>query len=314
MNFFDDECNESGATKRKVYDEREDDNPARPVKGRREPQSRGWCFTINNYSHEDQIQIADIRCVYLTYGCETGKCGTPHLQGYVNFAAPKVFSTVQKQFPFGSHLEMQKGTFEQAIAYCHKEDDKPFEIGKKPLSAAAKGAKNAARYELAYDLAKAGKLNEIDPQLLVCHYSSFKSIKKDYMVTPADAESTTGFWIYGPAGVGKSRWAREQYPGAYTKMVNKWWDGYQNQPYVICDDWDPKHFMLGHQLKIWSDRYSYIAENKGGAFSIRPEVFVVTSQYSIEQCFPDEPETIAAIKRRFKVVHMPETPFTSCIS
>ena len=60
--------------------------------------------------------------------------------------------------------------------------------------------------------------------------------------------------------------------------------------------------MLTQYLKTWADRYPFRAETKGSSMMIRPKKIIVTSNYSIDQCFSN-PEDAEAIKRRFHSVH-----------
>lgn len=267
-------------------------------------QTRKWCFTLNNWTDAEVGILRSLQVVYLVFGFEVGDSGTPHLQGYIVFEKNQRLSAVKKILE-RAHWEPSRGSSSQAADYC-KKDGKFEEFGTLPKSAGeAGGEAQRERYKRAWEAAKGGDMDAVPEDIRIRHYRTLKEIRKDYMAKPVDADGVTGVWIYGPAGVGKSRSAREQFPGAYFKMQNKWWDGYQNEEFVILDDFDCKD--LGHLLKIWADRYSFLAETKGGAIHIRPKKFVVTSNYSLKD-FGWDSEMVSALERRFTVIDL--TPQT----
>lgn len=199
-----------------------------------------------------------------------------------------------------AHIELSRS--ERAEAYVWKDDtavpDTRFEIGEKPFKRNSK-----TDWEEVKRKAKAGLIDEIEGQVYVQHYRTLKQIAMDNMQKPDDLRSTCGIWIYGPPGVGKSHFARQHYPDIYSKMQNKWWCGYQGEKSILIDDFDSK--QLGHHLKIWADKYSFIAETKGYAITIRPDRIIVTSNYTPDQIFSDDPVLAEAIKRRFYLINMP---------
>lgn len=258
-------------------------------------------FTLNNWDDKDVEDIRNLGSQYVVFGKEVGENGTHHLQGYVYFKSARTLSSLKKKLK-KAHFEPRRGSHEQARDYCLKDGDYE-EIGTPPVSQKEKGEKEKERWEAAWACAKVGDFDGIDKDILMRCYRTCKEIRKDYMADVQDAEDVTGVWFYGAAGVGKSRRARDEYPKAYLKMCNKWWDGYQEEPHVIIDDLDKGHAVLGHHLKIWGDRYCFLAETKGGAIKIRPKTIIVTSQYHPDDIWEDD-ETRSAIRRRFKITHI----------
>jgi len=254
-----------------------------------------WCYTNNNPT----APLAP-ECVYHIYGEEIGESGTPHHQGFIIFNKQMTLNSV-KLVSHTAHWEPAKGTNAQASDYCKKEGkfhesgilpDDPNRMG---------GAATKRKYADAFEKAKNGELDEIDVSLRTRYYRTYKEIEKDHMPPLPPLDDTCGIWYYGETGAGKSLRARTEYPDAYFKRANKWWDGYQKEEAVILDDLDLTHVFIAHDLKIWADRYSFKAETKGGMMNIRPKVLIVTSQYQIHEIFKDS-ETDNALSRRFKEI------------
>lgn len=271
-------------------------------------------FTLNNYTEIEEQQLKELEGVrYMCFGHETcPTTGTPHLQGYVYFNSRRHF-TALKRINARISWRTCDASPEDNRDYCLKEDtDSYFETGLIPMSQKRKGERGgeaeAQRWKDARVAAVEGKLEEIPDDIFIRYYRTLKEIKKDNMVKPSDLESLENYWIWGIPGCGKSRSARERFPEFYPKMMNKWWDGYQGEENVLLDDFELDGKVLGHHLKIWGDRYAFIAETKGGAIQIRPKRIIVTSNYSPDMIFGEDREMLAAVLRRFNVECMSEFP------
>lgn len=264
--------------------------------------SRFWCFTLNNPAEDDVPSKLDHQTDYYVVGNEVGQNGTPHLQGYCEFKRRYTLSSLQRIYFNGkAHWEIRKGTGAQAATYC-KKDGKFVEVGTMAPEVGRAGADATKRkFDDAWGLARAGKIEEIDSELRIRYYSTLKRIEKDYMVKPADLQECTGVWIVGESGCGKSHLVISQFPDAYRKMRNEWWDGYQGEEVVLLDDLDKFHRSLGSSIKDWTGQNAFVGQVKGGAICIRPKRFFITSQYSIEDIWDDK-ETQDAIRRRCRVI------------
>lgn len=274
-----------------------------------ESRSRSWVFTTNNYTDESYQEILKSlgTSTYYVIGKEVGESGTPHLQGFVHFKNALRFSAIKKKLP-GSHIAIRKGTVSQAADYCKKDGDY-VEFGDAPIDPKAKGLLEKERWTAILSNAKQGNLEAIaeeEPQVYLRMYSTLKRIAQDSIPVQERLPELTNLWITGPPGTGKSWFARTLAPedNLYFKNLNKWWCGYKGEDVVIIEEWGLETGkFLGDFLKIWADIYSFRGEVKGGSKMIRPKQIVITSNYTIEECF-QEAQLCGAITRRFEVKQM----------
>lgn len=273
---------------------------------------RNFTFTLNNYDSKPELVEAldTLACKYMVYGKEVGAEGTPHLQGHVTFSHQKTETAARKVLR-GCHVEVSKAPV-ASVQYCKKDGDYK-ERGTPPQdrkeAAAAGGAAEQERWRKIRIAAEEGRFDEIPENV---RFSQYKAVQhhREQGLKKRKLEDTEEqhLWYYGPTGTGKSRKARTEYPDAYLKLCNKWWDGYEDQKEVLIEDFDKVHGVLCHHMKIWGDRYPFTAEVKGGSTgAIRPTRIIVTSNYHPEDIWESDND-LNPILRRFKCVKFGEYP------
>lgn len=84
--------------------------------------SRKWCFTLNNYTDDEYDTMTQVlSSEKFIVGKEIGEQGTPHLQGYVEFANARSFASIKKLIGDRAHIEVARGTTKQNVTYCSKD-------------------------------------------------------------------------------------------------------------------------------------------------------------------------------------------------
>jgi len=230
---------------------------------------RRFCFTINNFNEEDVQNIINLPSSYTIYGLETGENGTPHIQGYSELKQQTRFNTLKKLLP-RAHIEKCKGTAEQNIAYCKKEN-KFIELGEKK--------KQGERVDLEMikkECLEIGMKTLLEKRTLTLHQIRTAETYLKYLEKPRNWKPFVT-WIFGPSGSGKSKMARELTTNAYTKNEgSKWWEGYDMHKCVIIDDFRDSWWSITEMLRLL-DRYECKIECKNGSRQFVPEVIIITS-------------------------------------
>lgn len=286
---------------------------------------RNYVFTVNypcgqpldRWEREDIQKLLkafeDDGARYACIGEERGKeTKRSHMQGCVVYSNARalrplimLIKNTTGQHPWVCQM---KGTPKQAADYC-KKDHNWLEFGECPMEDEAKGAKAAKRAAKIIELAKQGDLNtimELYPSEYLRMYNTLQRIKAENASVQKNLADVCGIWIYGPSGVGKSHLPRSVGIPYYDKPFNKWWDCNKGEVMAIMDDADPRNTEHLHgYIKRWCDRYPLNVEVKNSAARIRPEFVVITSQYSIEECFAADPKSVEAVARRCKQIFIP---------
>lgn len=267
---------------------------------------RGFCWTLNNYTPEEVDFLEKLECQYMAFGreiCPT--TGTPHLQGYVYFKDAKSERSAIRTLPRRCHVEHQRAKDpKHAYVYCFKEDPHAYQRGIPPASPAEKGATEQDRWQGYLQAVQEGRLSDL-PTRILCNNlrglqyaaQALRNQARDLGDVPID-----NLWIYGPPGSGKTtRVMADCLPETlYIKdTVDPRWDDYNDEPFVLIDDYDEKSFG-GDHLKRWCGNQRFSVQVRYARMVVRPKRFFVTSNYHPRELFHGR--NLQAILRRFTVV------------
>lgn len=277
--------------------------------------ARNWVFTINNFTEADEdyvIGLADDDDVYrliAEHEHVEEEDLTPHIQGYVSFTRQVYRSEVERRVGGRAWLGIANGTWKHNVDYCSKEG---LVIVSKNCDGEYDDVQNGKLTMQVVEFARntdPWKFEDKFPMVWIKHRNQILNVMMDAALRRVDNWNgdlkSKNYWIWGEAGLGKSRWASTLMPiqHQYKKAVNKWWDGYNLVVHkiVILEDFPVNGQMFCQHLKIWSDRYFFMAECKGSSMVVEPGrfFFIITSNFPIDACFENQ-EDIAAIKRRFQ--------------
>lgn len=101
-------------------------------KARNTNRSRAFCFTFNNYNETDVTQLLetlDETAEKYIFQEETGKEGTPHLQGVIRFKYQRSFESIKK-INNKIHWEICRNWI-ASVKYCSKEETRTGQIWSK---------------------------------------------------------------------------------------------------------------------------------------------------------------------------------------
>lgn len=274
-----------------------------------------FCFTLNNYSEDEFDVIKQFDCKWMVAGREKGAFGTPHIQGACLAGKQVTLSYLKKHGFQRCHIELMKGSPQDSLDYCSKEDPNPFQKGSFP--------KPGKRNDLAVACAmiRSGKTlqdiaqDDTSAPIIVKYFKGLMQYRALVVGKGKPRTPPEVVWLHGETGTGKTRnavkFAETYGPYWMSNGSLKWFDGYQGESIVILDDIRADSCSFDFLLRLL-DRYQFRVEYKGGFVDWQPLAIIITSWGTPEQLFTLKNQgDIAQLLRRIRRVLEYKSAYTS---
>lgn len=271
-----------------------------------------FCFTINNWTQAELDWLQTFECKWIIVGKEIGANGTPHLQGACVLSTRRQFNTIKKMYGFArAHIEPMRGTIEDNIKYCTKEDTQAFTKG-----AIEQGRRNDIHSAIE-KLRTAPSLMSLvqkddDVAATFIKYPNGLTKYRNYL-EPRRTTPPMVYWIYGDTGTGKTRssveWCERRGLEYWISLGGlQWFDGYDGETVAILDDFRTGHCKFSFLLRLL-DRYKFQVPYKGGFRNWVPKIIFVTAPMPPREMFDLKKEgDIKQLERR--ITQLVPSPLT----
>ncbi len=236
---------------------------------------------------------------FFIYQGEVGESGTPHLQGYVEFASAQRFAACVKILGGRAHLEVRRGTQQQNIDYCSKEGRYTctFEGGK---PAPGQGARRDIQ-SLHEALDKGTSEAEVADQFFSLYMRYHSGIGRYRMLCSVARKARTPLHVFiGPTGTGKS-YAAARISGdpgdQHFFDTWPWFDGFSGTQGMILDE-----FCGGvpfNRLLCLLDENPVRVQSKNGYIQFNPSFIAICTNKLPRQWYKNlsEPHFDALVRR-----------------
>lgn len=287
------------------------------AKGKQPKQHRYYVFTQNNPAEGDLDAIVSHKYLqYVVYKLEKGESGTEHYQGYVQFTRAVPFSTVQRALP-RAHIEVQKGTNEQARKYVYKSETTIGPINEVGTFRGTLG-EQGQRTDI---IGIKRRIDEGESVRTIMedahHFQNFAKHKAFFETYQGYKRRRTAYQppevyvFHGPTGANKTRTAFEILgtEDTYVWTPNKatsssrWFCGYNGQPNVIFDEFRGQ--IPYAELLYLTDGYANMeVAIKGGHVYWSPKRIIFTSPHEPIDWYPrqNQKDSINQLMRRITKV------------
>ncbi|UJO02088.1 Rep [Molossus molossus associated circovirus 1] len=272
--------------------------------------ARNWIFTDNNPERHEPDWPDTVK--YAIWQLERGAEGTQHLQGYVEFKHSTPLTRCKSILP-RAHWEVRRGTQQQAIDYCSKQNTReagPWTFGE--LALASQGARNDL-LELKRAIDEGKREIELYEHSAMWKYRS-SALAYRNLTCPRRDHITRVYLCIGPTGCGKTSFCKRVAPEAYWKFrspgSNEWWDGYDRHSDVVIDEF--YGWIKYDTLLRLIDSSPLSVEIKGGVVQFVARRLFITSNRDLDDWYPGITDK-SALQRRIREFGLRVTDFNQNI-
>lgn len=270
---------------------------------------RSWCYTWHDPKMEriSWEEVGNVRMAVwqLEKAPTTGKL---HHQGYVEFTKPARMGVLQRAMR-GVHVEVRRGTREQAMAYCRKEESR--EAGPWSYGFIEGNEGQMVDFNRLTDMLNRGvtaqEVQKQYPMVYMKYGAKIKSYIADLQHHEGNERTERARLVVfaGQAGTGKTltvqAWSKKGGLRVYERSMyeEKYWPGYEKQEVLLLDEFmGDKHAGLEH-LNMLATSARCILPQKHSQAVLQAKIVFICSNMQRSLWYPREtPDRRASLERR----------------